>query len=50
MWASRNVQLPSDYKKRVKEGETPIVETKSSKKSAEPGFFEKLGRWLGSKT
>ncbi|KAL1411318.1 putative endonuclease lcl3 [Vanrija albida] len=45
LWAAKKVELPKDYKRRVKEGGE--VEEVSL---ARPGFWERLGRWLGGKT
>ncbi|WOO81283.1 putative endonuclease LCL3 [Vanrija pseudolonga] len=46
LWAAKKVELPKDYKKRVKEG-GDLEEVSLGRK---PGFWERLGRWLGGKT
>ncbi|TXT13805.1 hypothetical protein VHUM_01172 [Vanrija humicola] len=47
LWAAKSVELPKDYKKRVKAGSGDADEVALGDR---PGFWERLGRWLGRKT
>lgn len=47
LWSSRKVELPGDFKKRVREGGE---EEKTVKLGRKLTWWEELGRWLGRKT
>lgn len=47
MWASKRVELPGDYKRRVREGGE---DEKVVKLGTKMSWWERLGRWLGGKT
>lgn len=47
MWASKRVELPGDFKRRVREGGE---DEKVLRLGTKMSLWERLGRWLGGKT
>jgi hypothetical protein len=47
LWSARKVELPGDFKKRAREGDTEAKEVKMGQPDA---WWERMGRWLGGKT
>lgn len=46
LWGAKKIELPGDYKKRVREG----GEVQETKQSGKESWWHMMGRWLGGKT
>lgn len=46
LWGTKKIELPGDYKKRVREG----GEVQETKQPGKESWWHMMGRWLGGKT